>query len=116
MQFDYKACGYSTLSFIITTFLFSLFSSLLYFFSMISIQTYTYSCTILGCISYCLAGGVLGKCITKRAMLHALPISILLFILSLFLGNHNFISYVLRLFHIILFICSCMMIYMKKHN
>ena len=116
MQFEYKAYGYSTLSFVIATFLFSLLSSLLYYFSIISIHTHTWLCFILGCVSYCLAGGVLGKCITKRAMLHALPISVLLFILSLLLGNHDLIAYLLRILHLVLFITSCMILYMKKSN
>lgn len=116
MQFDYKPYVYSIAFLLVATLLFSLLSSLLYYFSIFSSTTFQWMNIISGCFVYSIAGGILGIQMKKRALLHALPVCLLFFIISLCIGDHTLYAYVSRLAHIILFLAGCIICYVKKKH
>ena len=98
---------------LILSLLSSLLFSTLYYFHLISYSQQITCLQIFSMISYAISGGYLGKMVTNKLLLHALPIILILLILSFFTLNH-FNSYLFFIIKFIIYLISALFIFHHK--
>lgn len=97
-----------------STLLFSLIFATLYYFMLISTDTFHIANWICGMISFAAGGVLLGILAQKKALLHAFVILLILFALCMLLSsNYQLMSIIKTLSKCLCYLLGCMLAYAK---
>lgn len=98
-----------------STLLFSLIFATLYYFMLISTNTFHIANWICGIISFAAGGVLLGMLAQKKALLHAFVLVLILLILCMLLtSSYQMMSIVKTLSKCFSYLLGCMIAYAKK--
>lgn len=100
---------------LVLTLLFSLVFAALYYFNAISTKTFHILNWIGGVAAFGAGGAMLGMGINKKALLHALPFVLVMWLPSLLLAGFSLMSFLEILSKSIMYLLLCFLFFMRKN-
>lgn len=97
----------STACLLACTLLFSLIFATLYYFNLISTNTFHVGNWIAGVLAFAIGGFIFGRSIVKKALLHALLPLFFLTGIAVILCDHTLLGYVEVASKALAYVCSC---------
>lgn len=116
MKFKLQTYVRSVAVLLALTLLFSLVFAALYYFHAVSTSTFHIMNWIGGIIAYGVGGALLGIGVNKKALLHALPVAVVFFLLSLLLSGFSLYALLENFSKALVYIAAAVIAFSRTHK